>query len=114
MIFFILFFSLVYYIISRGAKVNCELYEQYKSSSFEGIVVKKFVDNNEHSFPFIYVKRNKSNHIEKLNLFYDTNAYGVINLKDTVFKIKNDPWIYKKHKRHIIKMTVLTCGCKNL
>lgn len=113
-IFSILFFSLVYYIISRGTKVNCELYEQYKLSSFEGVVVKKFIDKREHSFPFVYVKNNKSDHIEKLDLFYDTNAYGVINLKDTLFKRKNDPWIYKKCKRNLIKMTVLTYGCNNL
>ena len=112
-IFLIFFFSWVYYMISQGRQVTCDLYKQHKIASFEGIVVEKFIDEKEHSFPFIYISNYKDNHLEKLNLFYDTNAYKVIRLKDTIVKIKNDPWLYKKDKKSLIKLTVVTYGCKN-
>jgi len=113
-IFLVLCFSFIYYLIHRSNQVNCSLYKGYKKSSFEGIVIKKFIDVNEHSFPFVYVRNYKSNQLEKLNLFYDNSAYAAIHLKDSIIKLKNDPWIYKKNGQILLKVKIITFGCQKL
>jgi len=107
---FVVLFAGAIYLINILNPSNCDLYDGYKKSSFEGVVIKKFIDKKEHSFPFVYVKN--ENHLEKLNLFYDTTAYKAIYINDSIIKLKNDPWIYKKINHKLWKVKIITDGCQ--
>ncbi len=108
------FLAFIYYMETHTNQFLCNEYNQYLKISFNGIVIKKFVDPNEHSFPYIYIGNDKKkNDIEKLSLFNDTTAYNYIHLNDTVVKFKDDPWIYKKTNSKLLKLTLINYGCIN-
>lgn len=81
-------------------------------TSFDGIVIKKFIDTKEHSFPYIYI-RNKNYHVDKLDLFYDSSAYKNIEINDSIVKFRDDPWIYKRHDQKVLRVAIITFGYKD-
>jgi hypothetical protein len=113
-IFFVVFVAFIYYMINRSSQINCNLYNEYKESSFEGVVVKKFIDVDEHSFPFVYVRNYNNNHLEKLNLFYDSSVYKVLHLKDSIVKLKDNPWLYKRNGQRLLKIKIITFACQSI
>jgi hypothetical protein len=105
---------MVFAMIKISKQASCENYKQYRKSSFKGVVVKKFIDKSEHSFPFIYLKTNNRD-FEKLNLNNDsTSAYNAIQMKDSLVKFKDNPWIYKIAEDKLLKLTIISCGCDSL
>ena len=110
LIFIFLFGCFVYYTETHTKDAVCDEYSKYVARSIKGLVVKKFIDSKEDSFPYLYIK--SAGGVEKLNLYYDkNNTYESINLKDTIYKIKNNPWIYKSKNNEMKKIKLIDFGC---
>ena len=111
LIFTVLFIGFIYYMESHRDDAVCDAYAGYVARSFSGVVVKKFIDPHNHSFPFLYIM--SSDGIEKLNLVSDKNhTYNVIGVNDAIRKVKNDPWIYKIKDNQLSKFKLIDFGCK--
>ena len=70
----------------------------WKKTNIDGIVIKKYIDSNQHSFPIIEWE-NKLKLIDTLNLVRDTsNLFSVIKPFDTIKKELNSIIIKIKRK----------------
>ena len=94
----IIFLSVV---IWAGSNNGCRLYENYKAQSFEGPVIKKFINPDDHSFPIVYILGKDD--IHEINFSYDTVVYNAIKKGDTISKMKNDKFMYIKNNKKSIK-----------
>jgi hypothetical protein len=114
-LFGLLFFSFIYFITPNRKQALCNAFGLYLHHSFDGVVIKKFINYKEHSFPFIYVRNSVDKHITKLDLFDDkNNVYNSLKINDSIVKLINDPWIYKRVNNKLKKWKAIDFGCKNL
>jgi uncharacterized membrane protein YukC len=112
LIFVISFFTIIYFISPSRKEALCNSYQNYLAIQFNGIVIKKFIDSNEHSFPYIYVKDFLNGTITKLNLFDDDqHTYENISLKDSIVKFKGSAWLYKRVNQKLVKVNIINFGC---
>jgi hypothetical protein len=53
------FLAFIYYVETHKNQFLCNEYNEYLKISFNGIVIKKFIDPDEHSIPYIYIRNDK-------------------------------------------------------
>ena len=91
---------------------RCVVYEDFLKLSLNGIVISKYIDSSNHSFPTIEIKNFKSTNTEKLLLDLDTsNVYNRLNIGDTVFKSKNSDTIFRVESKKQYFISKVNFGC---
>lgn len=92
----IIVFLVFYFLIPSVNYSNCINAERFMKSSFEGIVVNKYLDNQQHSVPTIEVL-NDHGQVNKLYLFGEySGLYESISLHDTIVKSKGSSNVFKQ------------------
>lgn len=71
---------------------SCEHYDQFLLVSYDGVVLRKYIDADEHSYKTIVVKNLSDGSVEKIIIdSYIPDLYNGINVNDTIYKeVQND------------------------
>ena len=113
--FIMVFVGIWYYRKIHSDTLYCNIYRKYNALSFNGVVVKKFLDPKDHSFPYLYIADTLNREsIIKLNLFYDKSGlFQNVNLNNRLIKFPKNPWVYKVENHKMIKFKYLNFNCPN-
>jgi hypothetical protein len=79
----------------------------------DGVIVQKFRNPNEHSYPTLIIKNFDSDSLESLNLLGDTtNTYNALNVSDTIFKNENEDQLFLKKNGGYQPIARIDFGCR--
>jgi len=96
-IFIALFIAYLYFILPSGKEVGERLNNNFLKSQFEGVIINKFIDKNEHSYPIIIIKTFENDSIIKINLVREsTNIFDSLIISDSIYKYKNKSFLIRK------------------
>lgn len=110
LIFFVIMIIFIMYENFFQPSYWCKLSKEFKESSYRGVVVKKFIDKENHSAKMILIKHNDK--IIDMNLDSDTTSYfEYVNVGDSIIKAKESVNL-EVIKRNQIKDFSLYFGCK--
>lgn len=109
----LLLFFIIRFIIPQFSKNSrCITYDEFLKTSLNGVVLKKYIDSSEHSFPIIEIKNFKELGTEKLNLNLDNSGvYDKINIQDTLNKEIGKDEIFVIKNREKILLSKIDFGC---
>jgi hypothetical protein len=81
--------------------------------AFKGVVTRKEIDRQNHSYPMVHIQQLESDSQVTLNLNLDTsNFFQEIKSNDTISKDFNSSWIYIKKNGAYIKYKWIDFGCE--
>ncbi|MEJ8820319.1 hypothetical protein [Lacibacter sp. H407] len=107
------FFIFRFLIPQFSKDARCITYKEFQKIKLDGILIKKYIDSSQHSFPTLEVQNLGDSRVEKLNLNLDASGfYDKINLLDTLYKEvgKDEVYIKNNGKKIIMKIDF---GCDN-
>lgn len=109
-VFFVWFFIQI--IPQFSINTRCVVYDDFLKLSLNGIIISKYIDSSNHSFPTIEIKNFKSTNTEKLLLDLDTsNLYNQLHIGDTVLKPKNGDTIFRLESNKLHFISKVNFGC---
>jgi len=92
---------------------RCITYDNFLKTSLDGVVVNKYIDSSQHSYPTLEIKNLKNLELNKLNLVLDTTSfYDDVSVSDTIYKELNNDSVFRF--KNGIKCFILKIdfGCK--
>ena len=108
----ILFFIYIYFFTPSFNEGHCLDYNHFKEMDINGVVVEKFRNPNEHSYPTLMIKNFNSDSLQSLNLLGDTTkTYDILNVSDTILKKKNEILLYFKENGSYKLLNAIDFGC---
>jgi len=109
-VFFVWF--IIQIIPQFSINTRCVVYDDFLKLSLDGIVISKYIDSSNHSFPTIEIKNFKLANTEKLLLDLDTsNLYNRLSIGDTVLKSKNDDTVFRLESNKQYFISKVNFGC---
>jgi primosomal protein N'' len=109
---FSLFFLLLYFILPSSNENRCFCQERFDNLEFNGKVVKKYFDKNQHSVPILEIL-NEKGELQHVNFFLEqTTFYQQINTNDSVNKRRNSNVLYIFNNNTIKKAGQVDFGCR--
>lgn len=103
---YIFFFSISF------NQAECTYLIDFKKLKFSGIIINKFIDSSEHSYPLIIVKDTDVRENITINLVYDTTkTFNILNIGDSIKKEFGSLYIQKKVGSKYIKLARIDFGC---
>ena len=85
--------------IIKSFNAECDTYKTFLQLTYQGIVIKKYIDSSEHSFHTVEIKNFKDSAIQKLTLdFVKTDFVWQINPGDSIYKNRNSDTVYLFNK----------------
>ena len=110
----VIFFIYIYFFAPTVQEGLCLDYRDFKEMEINGVVVQKFRNPNEHSYPTLMIKNFDSDSIQSLNLIGDTtNTYDKLKVFDTIFKKKGEILLYLKEHNSYTLLDSVDFGCSN-
>ncbi|MDB5199283.1 MAG: hypothetical protein JWO92_1246 [Chitinophagaceae bacterium] len=110
----VLIFFIIRFVIPQLSKDSrCITHNEFLRINLNGVVLKKYIDSSEHSFPIIEIKNFNSSSIEKLNLNLDTSGiYNKINIQDTLNKEvgKDEIFLVKNKEKALLSKVDFGCS----
>ena len=109
----LLLFLIIRFIIPQLSKDSrCITYNEFLKIKLNGIVLKKYIDSSQHSYPTIEVENLQDFKIEKLNLDLDTSGiYYKVNIYDTLAKEIGEDEIFVIKNKEKILLSKIDFGC---
>jgi hypothetical protein len=108
----VIFFSWVYFFTPSYNDSQCNKLKDFKKLYINGVVIKKYIDSQEHSYPMIFIKNFNSNDTVNLNLVFDTtNLFNVLKESDTVYKDRNKLDLYISNNGKSVFFNRIDFGC---
>ena len=91
---------------------NCDTYKTFLQFSYEGIIIQKYIDSNEHSMRTVEIQNFKDSVVQKLTLDFDkTGFFNRIRVGDTIYKKFNSDTVYLSNKG-TKDLYIINFGCK--
>lgn len=111
----LLLFLIIRFIIPDISKDSrCIIYNEFLKIKLNGIVLKKYIDSSQHSFPTIEIENLKDYKIEKLNLNLDTSGiYNKISVNDTLSKETGKDEVFVIKGKEKILLAKIDFGCSS-
>ena len=98
--------------IIKSFNAECNAFKAFLQLSYQGVIVKKYIDRDEHDYHTIEIKSFNNIQNEKLILDYDKSGfYKMINVNDTIYKKTGSDTIFIDNNSGK-KRYVLNFGCK--
>ena len=101
LVVFFVFILIAYLNLKRDSnnisKIRNEIYEQFKYQKFNGLVIKKYLDSNDHECPHLVIENFNNTLYDNLFSFDSSGFYNFIKLNDTVKKDSGSLDIYIKN-----------------
>ncbi len=110
-----LFFIIRFIIPDLSKNSRCIIYNEFLKIKLNGIVLKKYIDSSQHSFPTIEIENLKDYKIEKVNLNLDTSGiYNKISVNDTLSKEtgKDEVFLIKGEEKILLAKIDFGCSTK--
>ena len=64
---------------------NCRLDKRFKNLVFNGVIINKYYDKTEHSYPTLDLKALTNDSIQKINLIGEkSNLFNMLQISDTI------------------------------
>lgn len=93
---------------------RCNVYDEFLSTAFEGVVVQKFIDSSQHSNKVVTIKDQENSRIQRILFDLEINhAFEKIKINDTLVKENGKDSIFKIKNSKKTFLTVVDFGCKN-
>jgi len=98
--------------LNDGAR---DAYKQFRSQEYKVVIIDKYIDKKEHSYPTLIYKDLKGNRIIDQNLVHDVSGFfNFVSIGDTLIKQKNGISInIKNTKTDTIYILDYGCNGKN-
>lgn len=110
--FFSFFLLCIFPFIKQAFQSNCNAYQDFLKDSYNGIVVKKYINREQHSYKTVEIKNLTDSKINVFLLDFDISCfYDKININDTIYKEHGNNTIYLTNKNGK-SISVLDFGCK--
>jgi hypothetical protein len=107
-----IFFIVMYFFGPSLEKGRCYDYNIFKDKEIDGIVVNKFRNPNEHSYPTLMIKNFNSDSLQSLILSSDTtDTYNALNISDTILKRKGEDQLFLKQNGIYKFLNRIDFGC---
>ncbi|PWU02597.1 MAG: hypothetical protein C5B52_05080 [Bacteroidetes bacterium] len=108
-----LFFLYIYLALPSMEEGACNEYLEFSKLELNGVVIAKYFDSMQHSYPTVIIKNIDSAKLITLNLVNDTsNSYLSIIVDDAIYKPKNQIEIMVKRKGGNSFTKKIDFGCK--
>jgi hypothetical protein len=108
------FLSSAIFLFSSLPSLNdsaCNAYKEFRSQEYKVVIVDKYIDKKEHSYPTLICKDLKANRIVNHNLVHDVSGFfKFVSIGDTLIKQKNEIGINIKNAK-TDTIYVLDYGC---
>jgi len=89
----------------------CNAYTEFKSQEYKVVIVDKYIDNEDHSYPTLIFRDSKDNRIVNQNLVHDVSGFfDFVSIGDTLIKQKDEKGINIKNTK-TDTIYVLDYGC---
>ena len=112
--FGLVFLSSAIFLFSSLPSLNdgaCKAFKKFRSQEYKLVIVDKYIDKKEHSFPILVCKDLKDNRILNQNLVHDISGFfSFVSIGDTLIKQKNEIGINIKNAK-TDTIYVLDYGC---
>jgi len=109
-----LFFIIRFLIPELSKDSRCIIYKEFLKIGLDGVVLKKYIDSSQHSFPTVEIKNLNDFKIEILNLNLDTSGiYNKINLNDTLSKETGKDEVFVIKGKEKVLLSRIDFGCSN-
>ena len=113
-IFFGLFFTAVYFNVPSINYTNCLYGEDFRQSEFDGVIIRKYLDRENHSTPVAEL-RNYKDSIERISLSGDhSGLFDRVNSGDSLKKNRGTMEILKKVNNEFIRFGYANFSCDSV
>ena len=111
-IIFVIFF--VIKTIIEVSHSRCDVFNEFLSLNYNGIIVNKYIDHSNHSTRTIIIKNLNDSAEQTFDLldWDETGVFDKLNKNDTIVKRLGSDTLYQKDKNGNAEY-ILTFGCKN-
>lgn len=110
----VIFIIMLHYLTWSKEESDCNHYNDFKSLTFDGIVIGKYYDKSQHSYPTIELKSLHENSIQKIYLVGEkSNLFNLLSKSDTIFKKKNSALVLIKRNGLFSNLSKANFGCKH-
>lgn len=90
---------------------SCRAFADFKNQEYKAVIVDKYYDKKEHSYPTLIYKDQNGNKIINQNLILDNSGlFDYVRIGDTLTKKKNEEYIQIKSAK-VDTMIILDFGC---
>ncbi|TDQ07716.1 hypothetical protein [Pedobacter metabolipauper] len=98
--FIMIFFIIIIWLLPGTSETHCILQHDFNNTRYIGLVKKKYIDFNEHSYPIVEIL-NANDSIIRLNLVLERNQiFNKIKVGDYIDKPKGTNTIFfMKHDK---------------
>lgn len=98
--FFSFFLLCISPFIKQALESNCTAYQDFLKDSYSGIVVKKYINREQHSYKTVEIKNFSANKINVFLLDFDISGfYDKININDTIYKATGIDTVYLTNRK---------------
>lgn len=86
--------------IKRGNERVCDSYNDFKKSSFKYLVVNKYIDSTEHSYPTLVLEDKNGNKFKDFDLVsYNSRLFDLLSVGDSMNKEMETDLVRIKNNR---------------
>jgi len=112
-LFFMFFFGLVWLLFPGPNEASCNRQDDFLKLKINGLVLKKYIDKEQHSYPIIEVKDFDSDSVIVINLVCDkSDAFSKINVMDSLIKPTGVNSIFRNINNKLVMIAVVDFGCR--
>ncbi|HMJ47486.1 MAG TPA: hypothetical protein VK498_09160 [Ferruginibacter sp.] len=91
---------------------RCDAYDEFLLWSFNGVVVQKYIDTEQHSYKTVVIRDLENGIFNKVIIdSYISNLYNEINLNDTLYKKVQNDSVFKITNRNKVLISKVDFGC---
>lgn len=102
----------LFYFTNNFNQAECTRLKDFKNLKLSGVIINKFIDSSEHSYPLIIIRDTLQKGKVAINLIYDTTkAYNILNIGDSIKKDFGSLYIQKKVSGKYLKLSRIDFGC---
>lgn len=103
-----------HYLVPSTNEYNCIRDIRFKSLDINGVVIDKYYDETNHSYPTIDIKTLDNVSIQKINLFgEESNLFYLLQISDTIRKDKFRDIVMRKRNGTYTKLVKVDFDCKD-
>lgn len=107
------FYGAIFYFFPSLSENDCIWDEKFKALELNGVIEKKYIDSNQHSYPMIEIRQFGGDSLALINLIGDTtNSFNKLNIGDTIRKSSGNNSIKLKNRNGEYEIAV-DFGCRN-
>jgi len=104
---------MVHYGRPNDNEIKCRLYNEFKDLNLNGVIINKYFDRTQHSYPTIEIRSIENDSIQKFYLVRDrSNLFNLLRINDTILKEIKYAVVFRKQNGEFIKLDSVDFDCK--